>query len=106
MFAAAYQRPDSPINIGRLFEQFLQRHELTKQDAAYDLGLRNETISRAIQGTGPLDLWALARFPTELLVPFLKSIVRARTESEFEDIVNDKKAMVSAGEPVSMKRSA
>jgi hypothetical protein len=105
MIAAAYQRPDAPIHIGQLFVQFLQRHELTQQQAGYDLGVRDETISRAIHGTGPLDLWALSRLKSEHLVAFLKSIIRARVEAELENIVADKKAMVSS-QPVSVKRSA
>ncbi len=105
---APYARPDAPIDVGQLFDRFLRRHELEKQDVAYQVGQRPEAISRAIQGTGPLDLWALSRLPTELLVAFFKSVVRARIEAELENIAARPKVPAKAALPdtTELKRRA
>lgn len=98
---AAYIRPDGPVDVGRIFERFLMQHVITKQEAAYDLGIRDEAVSRAIQGTGPLDLWALSRWPVALLADFVKRILIARVDAETKSV-----AKAALPEPVTLKRSA
>lgn len=85
--AAAYIKPDAPIDLGRLLDKFLSQHGITKQEAAYYLGQRPEAISRAIQGTGAMDLWAFSRWPVSLLADFLRRVLVERVNAETESVV-------------------
>lgn len=90
---AAYVRPDSGINVGRIAERCIKKIGWTQKVAALTVRVDYEpTLSRGLSGLGPLDAHAMAMWPLKFWWKFLRAVIAAKLRSEEADTFNERRS--------------
>ena len=79
IFVTAYAQPPSGIDCGRILRKALAACDVSMKHAALHVGLNYEpTLSRGVNGLGPLDVHAIAALPLGVVFKFCRMLITAR----------------------------
>lgn len=93
-FLAMYAKPESGIDVGRLLRKAMATTDMKPKTAAIWIAgpAYESTLSRGINGQGPLDAHGIAMLPLKVVFKFCRLLIAAKLKQwEYEATVDQQR---------------
>lgn len=92
MAQGRYTRVETaPVNVGAIIRETNREVDMSLKEVALVTGIDPATLSRALDGDGPLDLWRFSLLPMRWWRVFLMKLSSALIATWFDERVSDMK---------------
>lgn len=89
MAQGRYTRVVAPVDLGVIFRETCREIDMSLKEVALVTGSDPATLSRALDGDGPLDMWRVSTMPMRWWRVFLMKLSAALIVSWFDERVED-----------------
>lgn len=87
MAQGSYSRVSAPVHVGQVIRETCREIDMSLKEAALVMDLDAATLSRGLNGDGPLDLWHFVLLPMRWHRVFLMKLSSALIVSWFDERV-------------------